>query len=149
MPDRQIGRWSPLTSVVAAVFLLLASEPGAQAAEVVVEFTELRSAAGRLLVAVCPERTFTRRVCAHVGTAPASQGRVVVEDVPPGIYAVQAIHDENGNNEFDRSRIGWPLEGLAFSRDAAMRFGPPAFSDAAVEISPSGRTLTISMRYFE
>jgi uncharacterized protein (DUF2141 family) len=148
MTNWQIGRFSTPQTFTLAALCLLASVGTARAAEVVIEFVNLRSEAGSLLVAICPEATFTQRVCAHVGMAPASEGRVAVKDVPPGVYAVQAIHDENGNNEFDRSKLGWPLEGVAFSRDAKMRFGPPAFSDAAVEISPSGNTLKITMRYF-
>lgn len=149
MPVRQTGKLSPLVLGLPIALALAANAPVALAAEVVVEFTNLRNANGNLLVAICPQETFTQRICAHVGDAPAAKGRVVVHDVPPGIYAVQAIHDENGNSEFDRSRIGWPLEGVAFSRDARIRFGPPAFSDAAVEISPTGNTLTLTMRYFE
>lgn len=149
MPVRQTGKSPPFVLSISIALALAANAPVALAAEVIVEFRSLRNANGNLLVAICPEETFTERVCAHVGAAPAAQGRVVVRDVPPGTYAVQAIHDENGNNEFDRSRIGWPLEGVAFSRDARIRFGPPAFSDAAVEISPSGNTLTLTMRYFE
>jgi uncharacterized protein (DUF2141 family) len=149
MSHRQIGKRPALQLAALFLFSLLASVQTARGADVIIEFIGLRSAAGSLLVAICPEATFTQRVCPHAGVAPASLGRITIEDVPPGIYAVQAIHDENGNNDFDRSRIGWPLEGMAFSRDARIRFGPPAFSDAAVEISPSRNTLTITMRYFE
>lgn len=149
MPHRQTGKSSALALGIAITLALATNVQIGLAAEVVVDFTNLRNASGNLLVAICPEETFTERVCAHVGAASAAEGRVVVDNVPPGTYAVQAIHDENGNNEFDRSRIGWPLEGVAFSRDARIRFGPPAFSDASVEISPSGNTLTLIMRYFD
>ena len=68
--------------------------------------------------------------------------------VPPGSYAVQAIHDENDNGELDRNLIGRPREGMAISRDPPMRMGPPRFSDAVVEISEGGGSVTLHMKYF-
>jgi uncharacterized protein (DUF2141 family) len=70
----------------------------------------------------------------------------VVEGVPPGTYAVQAFHDEDGDGTLDR-RGFWPSEGLGFSRDAPMRMGPPRFGDAAVRIERDGR-ITVTMRYY-
>jgi len=48
-------------------------------------------------------------------------GRVAVcrfMRVPKGIYAIAALHDENGNGEMDKNFIGLPQEGYACSRDA-------------------------------
>jgi uncharacterized protein (DUF2141 family) len=116
------------------------------AATLTVDVVGLRNEAGLLRVAVCPRAQFTKSDCPHVAEAPASAGRAVVEGVPPGIYAVQAFHDEDGDGDLDRR--GWrPSEGLGFSRDAPMRMGPPRFSDAAVQVEGDGR-LTVMMRYY-
>jgi uncharacterized protein (DUF2141 family) len=119
----------------------------ARAADLTVEFQGLRNAAGVIRVAVCPQDSFTKPACPHAATAPASAGRVVVAEVPPGVYAVQAFHDEDGDGELDRIGLR-PAEGWAFSRDAPMRLGPPRFSDAAVRIGGDA-TVTLRMRYLQ
>lgn len=119
----------------------------AQAADLRVEVKGLRSTQGNLLVAVCTPETFTRATCPYVATAPAADRMAVVRDIPPGIWAVQAIHDEDGNGTLTRTGF-LPDEGVGFSRDAPIRFGPPRFADAAVELKQSGR-VTLAMRYFK
>jgi uncharacterized protein (DUF2141 family) len=125
--------------------MLLAGAPAA-AASLTVDLAGLRNDSGVVRVAVCPRALFTTAECPYVAAAPASAGRAVVADVPPGVYAVQAFHDEDGDGALDRSGFR-PSEGLGFSRDAPMRFGPPSFRDAAVRIEGDGR-LTVTMRYY-
>ena len=127
--------------------LLLATLPAA-AADLTVRIGNLRSAEGQLLVAVCDEARFTEPGCPYTATAPASGGTVTIRDVPPGIYAVQAIHDENGNGTLDRRLMFLPLEGIGFSRNAPMRRGPPSFADAALEIRGDG-VVSFDMAYFQ
>ncbi len=132
-----------------AAALALAAGP-AGAGEVRVRVQGVRSDAGRVLVALCARDEFLGRACGLVGSAPAAAGEteVVIRDVPPGVYAAQAFHDEDDDRDLDRGRLGLPLEGMGFSRDAPIRFGPPRFADAAVEVGPGGGILTFSMRYF-
>jgi uncharacterized protein (DUF2141 family) len=118
------------------------------AAELRIEVAGLRNAEGMLFVAVCAEDEFLQPFCRHVGRAPASEGVVTVADVPPGTYAVQAVHDENGNEQLDRPGF-LPLEGLGFSRDAPMRMGPPRFADAAFDLAEPGAVVRLTMRYFQ
>ena len=59
---------------------------------------------------------------------------VSLKEVPAGTWAVLAYQDENENGELDRNFIGIPKENYGFSRDAASRFGPPDFDDAAIEV---------------
>ncbi|PRY93087.1 uncharacterized protein (DUF2141 family) [Hasllibacter halocynthiae] len=134
--------WDSMTGLVVGT---LAFAAPALAADVTVEVTDLRSGLGVVRVAVCPESSFTRPDCPYTATAPAGEV-VVVRDVPAGVYAVQAFHDENNDGNLNRRGFR-PSEGLGFSRDAPLRMGPPRFSDAAVQINGSGR-LTLSMRYY-
>ena len=136
-------RLATMTIAAAAASLAAGS---ADAANLTVEFTGLRSAAGVVRVAVCPEATFTKPNCPHVAVVPAGRGAATVEGIPPGIYAVQVFHDEDEDGELDR-RAFWPTEGLGFSRDAPMRMGPPRFRDAALQINGNG-TIRVKMRYF-
>lgn len=139
------GRGRATAWGVGLAAVLLAT--GAGAAEVRVVVTGLRSEAGALLVALCPRAAFLGPACPFTGRAPAGAPAVVIRDVPPGEYAAQAFHDENANDQIDRKGV-LPVEGMAFSRDAPMRFGPPKFADAAVTVHEPGGTLTLTMRYF-
>lgn len=132
-----------------AALLLLGASP-ALAQDVRVEVSGLRNASGTVYVAVCTEPEFLQPACAHFGRAPAGEGSVVVlvEDVPPGTYAVQAVHDENDNGTLDRPGF-LPSEGMGFSRDARMRMGPPRFADAAFELGAAGAVVPLTMRYFQ
>lgn len=116
-----------------ALGLLLACHAGAATVEVRV--SGVKGAKGKINVAVCDRERFLKQ-CAYSASAPAQAGETVlkVHDVPPGTWAVLAYHDENGNRELDRNFIGIPKEDYGFSRDAAGRFGPPAFEDAAIEV---------------
>jgi uncharacterized protein (DUF2141 family) len=80
-------------------------------------------------------------------SVPAGNGPVLVfRHVPAGIYAVSLFHDENGNNRLD-TRMGIPSEGYGFSRDAAVKFGPPKFDAAKVTVAGTDITLKIQVRY--
>jgi uncharacterized protein (DUF2141 family) len=136
-----------LALVLAACALPARAEPGV----LDVTVTGVRNDHGHVLVAVCDRATFLQPSCAYHGRAPARPGAVVVlvTGVPPGTYAVQAYHDENDNGRLDRSFFGLPTEGMGFSRDAPMRFGPPDFADAAVVVPAVGGALSLALRYFD
>ena len=130
---------------------LLAIQPAAAEPGVLeVRVTGVRSAAGHVLVAVCDQANFLQETCRYGGRAPAAVGVVTVRitSLPPGTYAAQAFADENDNNKLDRNLFGLPIEGLGFSNDAKMRFGPPSFADAAFTIGPGGGQITFGLRYY-
>ena len=66
-------------------------------------------------------------------------------DLPEGVYAVSLIHDENGNGKLDKL-FGIPREGFAFSRNPAIRFGPPRYDEASITVSGLTRA-TLRVRY--
>jgi len=82
---------------------------------------------GVVRVAVCTPETFATKHCPFSGAMPAHAGKVVVsvDGIPPGRYAVQAYHDEDGNGRIRRGLFGIPAEAIGFSRDAPLRLGPP------------------------
>lgn len=106
---------------------------------------------GHVLVAVCTEDQFLGAGCTSTGKVPAAPGAVtiVLTNVAPGVYAVQAFHDENDNMDIDRSLLGLPKEGMGFSNDAPMRYGPPQFADAAITIGAEDAATSLRMRYFD
>ncbi len=129
-----------------ALALTAASGPSST---ITVEVGNVRNAKGRVRVDICPAAQFLGDGCSHVGTAPALAGvtTVIVRGVPPGRYAAQAFHDENGNDRVDRV-LGIPTEGVGFSNDAPIRLAPPKFADAAFEVDARPRTIAFRLRYF-
>ncbi len=85
----------------------------------------------------------------HVATyvLTAKDPALEIDALPAGKYGISAIHDENDNKKLDKSFIGLPTEGVAFSNNAKINFGPPKF--AKVQFSVDGDTRqTLKMRYF-
>ena len=123
------------------------------AADLAVEVRGVRSADGRLLVSIHgPEAkdTFpagTGGVAAVRRSAHAGTLRFVLQDLPPGQYAVNAFHDENGNGDLDTNLVGIPSEGYGFANDPDASFGPPDFDAAAVEVGDGRATAVLTLRY--
>jgi uncharacterized protein (DUF2141 family) len=66
----------------------------------------------------------------------AAAGDIRITGVAPGDYALLIIHDENRNGRLD-TMLGLPREGFGFSRNPAMRMGPPHYRD--VRFALAGR----------
>jgi uncharacterized protein (DUF2141 family) len=79
-------------------------------------------------------RPFLRRPFVPAATA----AMALVDDVPPGVYALMAFEDLNGNGVLDRNFLGIPKEPTAFSQDYSPK-GPPVFSRASFTLSPGAR----------
>ena len=118
----------------------------ALAATIEVHVSNVSNARGQIRVAVCDQERFLKQ-CLHTASAPAQAGETVlkVANVPAGTWAVLAYHDENDNAELDRNLIGIPKEDYGFSRDAASRFGPPKFNDAAITVHEGDMAVKIKL----
>ena len=92
-------------------------------------------------------RTNRRRLTARL--KPAQVGSVVFKyDLPPGVYAVNAFHDENNNGKFATNFIGLPLEGYGFSNDVRPNLlSAPSFNKAAFELLPVGGVIHFGLVY--
>lgn len=74
--------------------------------------------------------------------------RCRLENVPPGRYAIGAMHDEDDDGRFDTGFLGIPDEGYGFSRDAHGTLSAPSFESAAFEYSGDViLEVPITMRY--
>jgi uncharacterized protein (DUF2141 family) len=77
--------------------------------------------------------------------AKAGSATVKFSGVKPGVYAILAFHDEDGNGMLNK-RFGMiPIEGYALSNDPDV-FGPPAFKDSEFEVL-SDKELDIPIHY--
>lgn len=139
-------RRAALASAMAG--LLFAAAP-ARAADLTVWVTNVRRALGHIRVDVCSADEFLK-TCVHGGAAPAVKGitEVLVPDLPPGRYAIQAYLDENDDHEVDQNFLGVPKEGVGFSNDAPFGLGPPTFRRAAFLHSDGSDAVTLRLRYF-
>ena len=106
----------------------------------------INSDAGKVMVALHAEAGATvfpdvkGAIAAQWVRAAPGAHRFVFANLPPGRFAVAVFHDENDNDELDANFLGVPTEGYGFSRNARGTFGPPSFSEAAVEIPAGGGT---------
>jgi uncharacterized protein (DUF2141 family) len=125
---------------------LLLAAAGAQAATVDVHVSNVAGGKGSLKVAVCDRERFLKQ-CAYTASMPAREGEnvIAVPGVPKGTWAVLVYQDENGNGELDRNFIGIPKENYGFSRDAASKFGPPGFDEAAIQVGDEATVAKIRL----
>lgn len=61
-------------------------------------------------------------------------------------YALACFHDENGNNDLDRTLVGLPTEGTGASNNARGTLGPPPFRRAAFRMPNGEKAHRISFR---
>lgn len=121
-------------STFPALFAGLCLASAANAADLTIEWTGLRSQAGEVRIAIWDSaETFQKdaQVFAAIRVrARAGAQRVTLTGLPEGSYAIAAFHDENQNGKLDTNLIGIPTEATAFSNNAAANFGPPKFEAA-------------------
>jgi uncharacterized protein (DUF2141 family) len=138
----------PLVAAGALAWLTLAAAAPVTRLEVAVD--NLRSAKGliRICLTADPDNF---PACVDDGNAltrsiPASLHTTSFPGLPQRGYALAIIHDENSNAKLD-TIAGIPREGYGFSRNAAVRFGPPRFSAARFMLAGDAEMQQVKMRY--
>lgn len=79
-------------------------------------------------------------------TVPAATPRIRLEGLAAGDYAIAVIHDANGNARLD-TVMGIPREGFGFSRNPAIRLGPPRYADARFTLGADAQRQQVRIRY--
>ena len=145
-PTKAWGR-----SILTALAFAAASLPyPAQAAELSVTLQGLRSERGQIRLCLTRDpRHFPN--CAGDPHAvkrslPSTRAARLSLDMPPGDYALSVIHDENGNGRLD-TFLRVPREGFGFSRNPAIRMGPPRFEETRFRISEEAVAQSVRIRY--
>ncbi len=129
--------------------LLLVSQSFAHT--VTISITNMRSKSGSVLVSVYnkeegfPKKPETAYIKMKITTAQAANFQI--KNLPTGSYAFAVAHDENNNEKIDTGFLGIPKEGVGFSRNPSITFGPPDFDEAAYSIKADG-TFSIKMHYY-
>jgi len=78
---------------------------------------------------------------------PAGQPIPVIDGLPSGDYAIALFHDENGNRQLDRM-AGIPKEGVGFSNNPRLMFGPPRFAEARFALTNEPVGERVRIKYF-
>lgn len=136
-------------AICAALFCSAATTP-VPSTDVTVEVTGMRSTKGYIQACLTPNPAHfpdcRNDPAARRLTVPATAAELRFPTVAPGRYAIALLHDENGNGKADMTLM-IPREGFGFSRNAAVRFGPPKFGSAAFTVAGAGAAEAIRMRY--
>lgn len=72
------------------------------------------------------------------------------QGLPPGIYGISAVHDENANGKLDMRWFPYPKpkEGVGASNGAKPGMGPPSWSDARFRLTDKGGVMPIAIGYY-
>lgn len=68
------------------------------------------------------------------------------EGIAPGVYAISAFHDKNGNGKLNTNFLGIPKEKTGASNNPKPRMGPPLFEASKFELGAEPLTLAITVR---
>ncbi len=69
-----------------------------------------------------------------------------LKDIPFGVYAIKAFHDENSNDKIDTNFIGIPTESYGFSNNVKGFFGPPGFDKAKFKFNSNHMEIKITLK---
>ncbi|TWI56526.1 uncharacterized protein (DUF2141 family) [Pseudomonas duriflava] len=135
-----------LASLIGSAWLL----GQAQAADLEVNFTQLKEPTGELLVAVFDSAAHWEASRPLVASAyvPVTATTVhhVFSSLKPGTYALSVIRDVNGNRELDTNFIGMPTEQYGYSNNPPLRMRKATFDETRFELKESGHVLQVELR---
>jgi uncharacterized protein (DUF2141 family) len=96
-----------------------------------------------------PRKFLVKHGSMYVGRVNATAGttRACIFVPGPGVYVLAIYHDENANQKFDRTGIGFPAEGFGFTNNPATLVGLPSFRSVRLNIPQTGLTTRIHLKY--
>ena len=119
-----------------------------------VQVTSVRAAKGEMAITVYPDDA-KRFLAPHsklarvraVAQAPMTTACFWLP--APGFYAVAVYHDENANRDFDRTIVGLPAEGFAFSNDPPTPTALPPFKAVRFQVGAGETRLRVKLKYLK
>lgn len=70
----------------------------------------------------------------------------ILDNLPPGKYAISVFHDEDGDGQMQKNNLGIPLDRYGFSNNPTLYFGPPSFIKCAVPTKNIRQKIEIKLR---
>ena len=141
------------TSIKLFIGLLLMSLGSyAQDKEAQVKITAIRSGKGGIVLNVFKdqatydkEQPFKKFVFDKKALA---NGSITVKiNLPPGIYGITLLDDENEDGKIDKNLIGIPKEGFGFSNFFMEKMKKPSFDEFKVDFSKPLAPIVIKVKY--
>lgn len=144
-----------LKGVALALTLLSFCHSQSFAADLTITIDSLRSNQGQVLLCLFSAESSdkgsfpdcTKGHPVRQAKAAIAGGKVVVtyKGLKDGVYAIAAIHDENGNGALDTNFVGIPTEGVGISNNPRLA-GKPYFEEARFEIRGKA-AITVNAKY--
>lgn len=108
----------------------------AQVNTVEVTITNFDSNEGNALVAIYDSEAnfLNKRLLGAVETITNKTAVCTFADLPDGVYAISAFHDEDMDGKLNMMMGFYPTEDTATSNNAPANFGPPTWNDAKFEV---------------
>jgi uncharacterized protein (DUF2141 family) len=115
------------------VWLIMGLSAALFAGDIRVSITGVKQARGTVRVALYNRaKGFLHTRSAYKKVVLKARSRVAYRfrNVPRGVYAIAAFHDQNNNGVLDTSFLGIPKENFGTSNNVSARFGPPKYAKA-------------------
>jgi len=132
-------------AILISLFLCeLALAQTEETGNITVSVENLSSEEGKVYFALSNEDNFLKKpLQGEVSEINKGSAQITFTEVPPGIYAVTAYHDKNGNEKMDFDSSGIPLENYGVSNNQMNLYGPPIWEDAKFNFDGSTKELTL------
>ncbi len=123
-----------------------------EAYSLTVKVHELRNSKGVIQFALynkdgtIPDERYTKYYKKLIGEINEGSSSVTFDNLPPGKYAVNILHDEDKNGKIDKGLL-LPKEGIGFSNYESIGLSNrPKFSRASFDLT-SGMTIDVKVIY--
>ena len=131
--------------------LLLSLANMTSAASLTINLSNVKSDKGTLQIRVADRALYESdskdpgKISAEV-KAKKGNNAVVIENVPPGEYVVQALHDLNDNKVMDYNFMGLPKEFWGISTNPRARLDRKLWDFDKIKIEVSDKDVTVNIR---
>ncbi|HWW49240.1 MAG TPA: DUF2141 domain-containing protein [Xanthobacteraceae bacterium] len=136
---------------IAAFAALIAAPVVAEAGPLTLQISGARNANGvvrcGLYASADGFREPGREMSEAAGKINGDRATCSFKSVPDGTYAVAVFHAEQNERKMDIGMFGKPKQGVGFSRNPSITFGPPKFEAAAFSVGAAPVSLNIKLSY--
>lgn len=134
-----------------AAVICMSTPVVAQAAQINLTITGVRNSSGivrcGLFDSAAGFREPGREMSKATGAIRGDRSSCTFKSVPDGTYAIAVFHAERGERKVDVGMFGKPKQGVGFSRNPSITFGPPSFNAASFIVRGAPVNLTIGLSY--
>lgn len=137
------------SSILTALGIALISASMARAADLTVTVADIRNDQGKLMVAVHDSAAGwdgeAKPISAQSQDIAGDSATFHFIGLAAGTYAIEVVHDENGNGKLDTNVVGMPIEGYGFSNDPKV-MRKATFDEAAFAVDDKGTSIDLHLR---